>query len=65
MNNKEGCEYGRTNRIYILDEKENILLIQRDILDIKKNLQRAPIWSTGVISILTALLGFAVSRITS
>jgi len=53
----KGCEFGRTNRIYISEIKEDIKTIKQNTNHFSK---RLPEWATILISLLTALLGLAV-----
>ena len=57
---KNGCEYGRMNREFINEIKE-------DILEIKENTQhfskRLPEWATILIAVLVGIIGYAIRGI--
>jgi len=57
-NNKDGCEFGRNNRIFIDEIKEDIASIKQNTNHFSK---RLPQWATLLISILTATIGFIIA----
>lgn len=57
MTKSNGCEYGRNNRIFIDEIKEDICVIKMNTNHFAK---RLPEWATIVISILVGLLGLTI-----
>ena len=52
-----GCEYGRTNRIFIEEIKQDISTIKENTNHYSK---RLPEWAIAVIGLLTSIIGFVI-----
>jgi len=57
MAQNKGCEFGRTNRIFIDEIKNDIETIKQNTNHFSK---RLPEWATIIISILMASLGLVI-----
>ena len=55
--NNNGCEFGRTNRIFIKEIKSDIELIKVNTNHFSK---RLPEWATLLISLLMAAIGLVI-----
>lgn len=52
MTKQIGCEYGRTNRIYINEIRDDIKIIKDNTNHFS---QRLPVWASALITILTSI----------